>query len=45
LELTPVSLTPQNSTAVVRYYDQPALKQPVWIWTVPAYFYVGGVAG
>ncbi len=27
------------------YYDRPILKEPVWIWTVPAYFYVGGVAG
>jgi formate-dependent nitrite reductase membrane component NrfD len=27
------------------YYDQPMLKQPVWIWSIPAYFYVGGVAG
>ena len=23
----------------------PLLKKPVWIWTVPAYFYVGGVTG
>ncbi len=27
------------------YYDYPMLKQPVWIWSIPAYFYVGGVAG
>jgi formate-dependent nitrite reductase membrane component NrfD len=27
------------------YYGTPVLKQPVWIWTVAAYFYVGGVAG
>lgn len=27
------------------YYEKPILKPPVWIWTVPAYFYVGGVAG
>lgn len=27
------------------YYGRPAIKGPVWIWTVPAYFYVGGVAG
>lgn len=26
------------------YYDQPLLKEPVWIWSVPAYFYVGGLA-
>lgn len=27
------------------YYGIPVLKEPVWIWTVPAYFHVGGVAG
>jgi formate-dependent nitrite reductase membrane component NrfD len=27
------------------YYDQPLLKKPVWIWSVPVYFYVGGTAG
>ena len=27
------------------YYGQPVLKEPVWRWYVPAYFYVGGVAG
>ena len=27
------------------YYDHPILKQPVWIWSIPLYFYVGGVAG
>lgn len=27
------------------YYDRPAIKEPVWIWAVPAYFYAGGVAG
>jgi formate-dependent nitrite reductase membrane component NrfD len=27
------------------YYDRPVLREPVWIWAVPAYFYVGGVAG
>ncbi|WNG41331.1 formate dehydrogenase [Archangium violaceum] len=27
------------------YYGQPVLKEPVWIWTIPLYFYVGGVAG
>ena len=27
------------------YYDKPVIKPPVWIWAVPAYFYVGGVAG
>jgi formate-dependent nitrite reductase membrane component NrfD len=27
------------------YYDRPVLKEPVWIWAVPAYFYTGGTAG
>lgn len=26
------------------YYDQPVIKEPVWIWSVPAYFYTGGAA-
>lgn len=27
------------------YYDLPTIKEPVWIWSVPAYFYTGGAAG
>jgi len=27
------------------YYGTPLLKEPVWKWYIPAYFYVGGVAG
>lgn len=27
------------------YYERPAIKEPVWTWEVPTYFYVGGVAG
>ena len=27
------------------YYDRPVLKEPVWVWSVPLYFYVGGTAG
>lgn len=27
------------------YYGQPVVKQPVWIWSIPLYFYVGGLAG
>ncbi|MDQ3784917.1 MAG: polysulfide reductase NrfD [Actinomycetota bacterium] len=33
------------SGADTTYYDRPVLKEPVWIWAVPAYFYVGGAAG
>lgn len=27
------------------YYGLPVLQEPVWIWTVPAYLFVGGLAG
>jgi formate-dependent nitrite reductase membrane component NrfD len=27
------------------YYDVPLLKRPVWKWLIPAYFFLGGVAG
>lgn len=27
------------------YYNRPVVKEPVWIWTVPLYFFVGGAAG
>jgi formate-dependent nitrite reductase membrane component NrfD len=27
------------------YYDRPVIKEPTWIWSVPAYFYAGGAAG
>lgn len=27
------------------YYDRPMLKAPVWSWYIPAYYFVGGVAG
>ena len=36
------SAAPKASTT---YYGRPAIKEPVWTWEVPAYFYVGGVAG
>lgn len=27
------------------YYGRPMVNEPVWIWTIPVYFYVGGVTG
>lgn len=30
---------------LLRYYDVPLVKAPVWTWEVPAYFFVGGAAG
>jgi formate-dependent nitrite reductase membrane component NrfD len=37
-----ITAEPETSTT---YYERPAIKEPVWTWEVPAYFYVGGVAG
>ena len=38
--------TPEAFGADVRsYHGQPVLKEPVWTWEIPTYFYVGGVAG
>jgi formate-dependent nitrite reductase membrane component NrfD len=34
-----------DSAASVTYYGRPVLKEPVWIWAVPLYFYAGGAAG
>jgi formate-dependent nitrite reductase membrane component NrfD len=27
------------------YYDYPVVRRPVWTWEVPAYFWLGGMAG
>lgn len=27
------------------YFGRPVVKEPVWIWSVPAYFFTGGAAG
>ena len=38
--------TPSKASAEgPSYYGLPLLKEPVWIWSVPVYFWVGGVAG
>lgn len=36
---------PTDAAREGTYYDLPLLKEPVWKWYIPAYFYVGGVAG
>jgi formate-dependent nitrite reductase membrane component NrfD len=35
----------QQSRSSPTYYDRPMLKEPVWRWSIPAYFYLGGVTG
>jgi hypothetical protein len=27
------------------YYEQPVIKEPVWTWEIPCYFFTGGLAG
>jgi formate-dependent nitrite reductase membrane component NrfD len=39
-----IEATP-TAPADITYYGRPVLKPPVWIWTIPVYFFVGGVAG
>lgn len=40
----PVPPAAAAQTAIT-YYGRPAIKPPVWIWSIPVYFFVGGVAG
>jgi formate-dependent nitrite reductase membrane component NrfD len=44
-EVWPDVPSPDREPGDLTYYDRPVLKEPVWIWAVPAYFYAGGVAG
>ncbi len=25
------------------YYEQPIIKEPVWTWEIPCYFFTGGM--
>ncbi len=34
-----------DSTQIRSYHGQPVLKEPVWSWEIPCYFYTGGLAG
>ncbi|MBW3664633.1 MAG: polysulfide reductase NrfD [Actinobacteria bacterium] len=36
-------MSEETDAADVTYYDRPVIKEPVWIWSVPTYFHVGGV--
>jgi len=38
-------LVPTSDANDPTYYNKPLLKQPVWIWSIPAYLYTGGAAG
>ncbi|HLY50753.1 MAG TPA: NrfD/PsrC family molybdoenzyme membrane anchor subunit [Solirubrobacteraceae bacterium] len=30
---------------ITSYHGQPILKEPIWTWEIPLYFYTGGLAG
>ena len=36
---------PEPERADPTYYDRAMLKEPVWEWAIPLYYYVGGAAG
>jgi formate-dependent nitrite reductase membrane component NrfD len=35
----------QRAGEAESYYGRPILKEPVWTWEIPTYFFVGGLAG
>lgn len=35
----------EHSKGVAGYADRPIVKEPVWTWEVPVYFFVGGISG
>lgn len=35
----------QAGTEMRSYYGRPVLKEPVWTWEIPTYFFTGGLAG
>lgn len=42
---TPKASTSKTGDGSRSYHGQPVIREPVWSWEVPLYFYVGGVAG
>jgi Polysulfide reductase len=35
----------EAGTQMRSYYGRPVVKEPVWTWEIPTYFFVGGLAG
>lgn len=40
-----MSSVTETGTTMRSYYGRPVLKEPVWTWEVPTYFFTGGLAG
>ncbi|HEY7210770.1 MAG TPA: NrfD/PsrC family molybdoenzyme membrane anchor subunit [Bryobacteraceae bacterium] len=36
---------PEPEHSAPTYYDRPLLKEPIWEWAIPTYYYVGGLTG
>ena len=43
--MSPSQTVAAQTTELRTYYDRPVLKEPVWRWYIPAYFFTGGLAG
>jgi hypothetical protein len=35
----------ETNGSVRSYYGQPVIKEPIWTWEIPCYFYAGGLGG
>jgi formate-dependent nitrite reductase membrane component NrfD len=35
----------REGTEMRSYYGRPVIKEPVWTWEIPAYFFTGGLSG
>ncbi len=41
----PAASATRTGTEMDSYYGRPIIKEPVWTWEIPAYFFTGGIAG
>jgi hypothetical protein len=42
---TPAPEAVAGDTGIRSYHGQPVLKEPIWSWEIPCYFFTGGLAG
>jgi DMSO reductase anchor subunit len=42
---TPAPAALGSAEGIRSYHGQPVLKEPVWSWEIPCYFYTGGLTG
>jgi hypothetical protein len=42
---TPAPAAIEGDGGIRSYHGQPVLKEPVWSWEIPCYFYTGGLTG